>query len=67
MRASAAAAKGAYGQNVNVVIIDQGINRNVLGQRVPGANFLGGWFTPEFDKGGPPRSVRAHPSGRLAR
>jgi hypothetical protein len=54
MRASAAAGKGAHGQNVNVVIIDQGINRNVLAQRVPTANFVGGWFTPEFGKGGPP-------------
>jgi hypothetical protein len=54
MRAGAAAAKGAHGQNVNVVIIDQGINKNVLGQRVPGAKFLGGWSTPEYGKGGPP-------------
>jgi subtilase family protein len=54
MRAGAAAAKGAHGQNVNVVIIDQGINRNVLGQRFPGARFVGGWSTPEFGKGGPP-------------
>jgi Subtilase family len=44
---------GAHGQDVNVVIIDQGINKNVLGQRVPGAKFLGGWSTPEFGKGGP--------------
>src|SRR5438128_4021210 len=43
MRAGAAATKDAHGQNVNVVIIDQGINKNVLGQRVPGAKFLGGW------------------------
>ena len=54
MRAGAAAAKGALGQNVNVVIVDQGINRGVLGARVPGANFVGGWTTPEFGKGGPP-------------
>lgn len=46
---------GGYdGLNVNVVIVDQGINSNVLRQRVPTANFLGGWITPEFDKGGPP-------------
>ena len=63
MRASAAAAKGAHGQNVNVVIIDQGINRNVLAQRVPGANFLGGWFTPEFGKGGPPGPFNLIPPG----
>jgi Subtilase family len=54
MRAGAAAARGAFGQNVNVVIIDQGINRNVLAQRFPGARFVGGWSTPEFGKGGPP-------------
>ena len=63
MRAGAAAAKGAYGQNVNVVIVDQGINSNVLGQRVPGANFLGGWVTPEFDKGGPPGPFAPIPPG----
>jgi Subtilase family len=63
MRASAAAAKGALGQNVNVVIIDQGINSNVLGQRVPGANFVGGWSTPEFDKGGPPGPFNLIPPG----
>jgi hypothetical protein len=53
MRADAASAKGAFGQKVNVVIIDQGINRDVLGKRFPGANFVGGWATPEFGKGGP--------------
>ncbi len=63
MRAGAAAARGALGQNVNVVIIDQGINRNVLGQRVPGANFVGGWSTPEFDKGGPPGPFNLIPPG----
>jgi subtilisin family serine protease len=63
MRAGAAAARGAHGQNVNVVIIDQGINRNVLGQRVPGANFVGGWSTPEFDKGGPPGPFNLIPPG----
>jgi Subtilase family len=54
MRAGAAKTKGAFGQNVNVVIIDQGINKNVLSARFPGATFLGGWVTPEFGKGGPP-------------
>jgi Subtilase family len=54
MRAQAAAAKGAFGQNVNVVIIDQGINKDVLRKRFPGANFVGGWATPELGKGGPP-------------
>jgi subtilisin family serine protease len=54
MRAKAAADNGAYGQNVNVVIIDQGINKDVLAKRVPGADFRGGWKTPEFGKGGPP-------------
>jgi subtilisin family serine protease len=64
MRAGpAAAARGADGRNVNVVIIDQGINRNVLGQRVPGANFVGGWSTPEFDKGGPPGPFNLIPPG----
>jgi Subtilase family len=53
MRAQAAAAKGAFGQNVNVVIIDQGINKDVLRKRFPGANFVGGVATPEFGKGGP--------------
>ena len=63
MRAGAAAARGANGRNVNVVIIDQGINRNVLGRRVPGANFVGGWLTPEFDKGGPPGPFNLIPPG----
>jgi Subtilase family len=54
---------GADGRNVNVVIIDQGINRNILQQRVPGANFLGGWFTPEFDKGGPRGQFKLIPPG----
>jgi len=63
MGAGAAAAKDANGRNVNVVIIDQGINRNVLGQRVPGANFVGGWSTPEFDKGGPPGPFNLIPPG----
>lgn len=54
MRAQAAADNGAFGQNVNVVIIDQGINKDVLVKRFPGANFGGGWKTPEFGKGGPP-------------
>ena len=54
---------GADGRNVNVVIIDQGINSKVLRQRVPGANFLGGWFTPEFDKGGPPGPFKLIPPG----
>jgi hypothetical protein len=46
-----------------VVIIDQGINSNVLGQRVPGANFGGGWITPEFGKGGPPGPFNLIPPG----
>jgi Subtilase family len=54
MRAKAAADNGAYGQDVNVVIIDQGINKDVLAKRFPGADFRGGWKTPEFGKGGPP-------------
>jgi len=54
MRTQAAADKGAFGKNVNVVIIDQGINKDVLAKRFPGANFVGGWATPEFGKGGPP-------------
>jgi subtilisin family serine protease len=63
MRAGAAASKGALGQDVNVVMIDQGINKNVLGQRVPGAKFVGGWSTPEFDKGGPPGPFNLIPPG----
>ena len=54
---------GADGWNVNVVIIDQGINSKVLRQRVPGANFVGGWFTPEFDKGGPSGPFKLIPPG----
>jgi len=54
MRAAAAAKRGAYGKDVNVVIIDQGINKDVLRKRFPGANFVGGWATPELGKGGPP-------------
>jgi subtilase family protein len=53
MRAAAAANRGAYGKDVNVVIIDQGINKDVLGKRFSGAKFVGGWATPEFGKGGP--------------
>jgi subtilisin family serine protease len=63
MRAGAAANNGALGQDVNVVIIDQGINRNVLNERVPGANFVGGWLTPEFGKGGPPGPFKLIPPG----
>lgn len=63
MRAGAAADNGACGQTVNVVIIDQGINRNVLGQRVPGATFVGGWSTPEFGKGGPTGPFNLIPPG----
>ena len=63
MRAGVAAAQGAHGQKVNVVIIDQGINKNVLAQRVPGAKFLGGWSTPEFGKGGPSGPFKLIPPG----
>jgi subtilisin family serine protease len=62
MRASAAPLN-ARGQNVNVVIVDQGINKDVLAQRVPGANFVGGWYTPEFDKGGPSGPFNLIPPG----
>jgi hypothetical protein len=63
MRADAAAAQCAFGQNVNVVIIDQGINKDVLRKRFPGANFAGGWATPEFGKGGPPGPYKLIPPG----
>jgi hypothetical protein len=63
MRAGPAAASGADGRNVNVVIIDQGINSDVLGKRFPGANFVGGWATPEFGKGGPPGPFKLIPPG----
>jgi hypothetical protein len=63
IRAQAAAAKGAFGQNVNVVIIDQGINKDVLGKRFSGAKFVGGWATPEFGKGGPPGPYKLIPPG----
>jgi len=53
MRAGAAAAKGATGTNVVVVIVDQGINEAVLRARVPGAKFGGGWRVREGGKGGP--------------
>ena len=63
MRAGTAACQGAFGQKVNVVILDQGINKNVLAKRVPGANFVGGWSTPEFGKGGPPGAFNLIPPG----
>ena len=66
MRAGTAAPKGARGQDVNVVIIDQGINSNVLATRFPGANFVGGWSTPEFGKGGPPGPFNLIPPGGWA-
>jgi subtilisin family serine protease len=63
MRAATAAAKGAKGKDVNVVIIDQGINKDVLIKRVPSAKFVGGWHTPEFGKGGPPGLFNLIPPG----
>jgi len=64
IRAQAAAAKGAFGQSVNVVILDQGVNKNVLSKRFPGANFVGGWATPEFGKGGPSGPFNLIPPGQ---
>jgi subtilisin family serine protease len=63
MRASTAASRGADGRNVNVVMIDQGINKHVLARRVPGAKFRGGWATPEFGKGGPTGPFNLIPPG----
>jgi hypothetical protein len=54
IRASAAATKNALGDNVNVIIMDQGINRLALQAHAPGARFRKGWIVPEFGRGGPP-------------
>jgi hypothetical protein len=54
MNAASAAAKGAYGDDVNVVIVDQGINLPVLQSRFPGVNFVGGWIADQYGRGGPP-------------
>jgi hypothetical protein len=54
IRAGTAVAKGALGDNVNVIIVDQGIDRLTLLNRSPGARFRGGWIVPEFGRGGPP-------------
>jgi subtilase family protein len=54
INAGAAATKGALGDDVNVVIVDQGINLPVLQRRFPGVNFLGGWIVDKYGRGGPP-------------
>jgi hypothetical protein len=54
INAGAAATKGALGDDVNVVIVDQGINLPVLQHRFPGVNFVGGWIVDEYGRGGPP-------------
>jgi hypothetical protein len=54
IHADAAVAKEAWGNNVNVIIMDQGINRLALLNYFPGARFRGGWIAPEFGRGGPP-------------
>jgi hypothetical protein len=56
INAGAAATKGALGDDVNVVIVDQGINLPVLQRRFPGVNFLGGWI--DKYEGGPPGPQR---------
>jgi len=52
IRAETAAAKGALGDDVTVVIVDQGINRRVLANRFPEAKFCGGWAVDENGRGG---------------
>jgi hypothetical protein len=52
--AGATVARAALGDNVNVIIVDQGIDRLALLNHSPGARFRGGWFVPEFGRGGPP-------------
>jgi hypothetical protein len=54
IRASAAVAKGALGDKVNVVIVDQGINRLVLAKSFPTVKFAGGWAADKYGRGGPP-------------
>jgi hypothetical protein len=54
IKASAAAAKGALGDDVNVVIVDQGINLPVLQERCMPVNFAGGWIVDKYGRGGPP-------------
>jgi hypothetical protein len=53
INAAAAATKGALGDSVNVVIIDQGIDRPVLQHRFPGLKFAGGWIVDKYGRGGP--------------
>ena len=54
INAGSAAAKGALGDDVNVVIVDQGINLPVLQHRFPAVNFAGGWIVDKYGRGGPP-------------
>jgi subtilisin family serine protease len=54
INAASAAAKDAFGDDVNVVIVDQGINFPVLQSRFPGVNFVGGWIVDKYGRGGPP-------------
>jgi hypothetical protein len=58
INAAAAATKGALGDGVNVVIVDQGIDRAVLQHRFPGLKFRGGWIVDEYGRGGPPGPPR---------
>lgn len=55
IKAGAATAKGALGDGVTVVIVDQGVNRGVLANRFPTAKFRGGWIVDQNGRGGPPR------------
>ena len=64
IRAGAAAAKGALGDDVNVIIVDQGINRLVLANRFPAAKFSGGWIVDENGRGGPPLPPKLIQPGR---
>jgi hypothetical protein len=55
IKAETAAAKSAFGDDVTVVIVDQGINQSVLAKRFSTAKFSGGWIVDENGRGGPPR------------
>jgi subtilisin family serine protease len=54
INAGSAATKAALGDDVNVVIVDQGINLPVLAYRFPAVNFAGGWIVDQYGRGGPP-------------
>jgi hypothetical protein len=64
IKAGAAAAKGALGDGVTVVIVDQGLNRDVLASRFPAAKFSGGWIVDQNGRGGPPRPPKLVQPGK---